>query len=74
MSTINILKDLGIKIVKQANKWIVYGNGTKFTEDPKNESFLINLNRFGSLLNGILIIVIRKSMKTIGKLSFSRFQ
>ena len=35
MNTINILKDLGIKIVKQANKWIVYGHGTNGFSQPK---------------------------------------
>jgi len=28
MRTLNILKELGIKIVKKKNQWIVYGNGT----------------------------------------------
>ena len=28
MRTLNILKELGIKIVKEKTKWIVYGNGT----------------------------------------------
>ena len=35
MNTINVLKDLGIKIVKQAKKWIVYGNGTNGFSQPK---------------------------------------
>ena len=28
MSTLNILKELGIKIIKDGNSWVVYGNGT----------------------------------------------
>ena len=35
ISTVNILKDLGIKITKKDNKWIVYGNGTNGFMQPK---------------------------------------
>ncbi len=35
ISTANILKDLGIKIIKQDKKWIVYGNGTNGFIQPK---------------------------------------
>ena len=35
ISTVNVLKDLGIKIVKEKNKWVVYGNGTNGFIQPK---------------------------------------
>ena len=35
ISTVNILKDLGIQIKKKNNKWIVYGNGTNSFIQPK---------------------------------------
>ena len=35
MSTVNILKDLGIRIIKKDKKWIVYGNGTNGFMQPK---------------------------------------
>ena len=35
MSTLNILKELGIKIIKDGNNWIVYGNGTGGFMEPK---------------------------------------
>ena len=35
MSTLNILKELGIKIVKDDDSWIVYGNGTGGFLEPK---------------------------------------
>ncbi len=35
LSTVNILKDLGIKILKKDQKWIVYGNGTNGFIQPK---------------------------------------
>ena len=35
MSTLNILKELGIKISKNKNKWIVYGNGTNGFIEPE---------------------------------------
>ena len=35
MSTLNILKELGIKIIKDGNNWIVYGNGTGGFIEPK---------------------------------------
>ncbi len=35
MNTMNILKDLGIKIVKKERKWVVYGNGTNGFMQPK---------------------------------------
>ena len=35
MSTLNILKELGIKIIKDGSHWIVYGNGTGGFIEPK---------------------------------------
>ena len=35
ISTVNILKDLGIRIIKKNKKWIVYGNGTNGFMQPK---------------------------------------
>tara|TARA_B100001250_G_scaffold371953_1_gene357083 strand:+ start:75 stop:1382 length:1308 start_codon:yes stop_codon:yes gene_type:complete len=35
ISTVNILRDLGIKIVKKDKKWIVYGNGTNGFIQPR---------------------------------------
>ena len=35
-NTINILKNLGIKVVKKDKKWIVNGNGTDGFMQPKN--------------------------------------
>ena len=35
MRTLNILKELGIKIIKDGNNWIVYGNGTGGFIEPK---------------------------------------
>ena len=35
LSTLNILKELGIKIVKDDDSWIVYGNGTGGFLEPK---------------------------------------
>ena len=35
ISTVNILRDLGIKIKKKDNSWIVYGNGTNGFIQPK---------------------------------------
>ncbi len=34
MRTLNILRDLGIKIVKDGNDWVVYGNGTNGFVEP----------------------------------------
>ena len=36
MNTLNILKELGIKIIKDDNSWIVYGNGTGGLLNLKN--------------------------------------
>ena len=36
LSTLNILKELGIKIFKDDDSWIVYGNGTGGFLEPKN--------------------------------------
>tara|TARA_B100000965_G_C19574626_1_gene750744 strand:- start:593 stop:1942 length:1350 start_codon:yes stop_codon:yes gene_type:complete len=35
LSTVNVLKDLGIQIKKKGEKWIVYGNGTNGFIQPK---------------------------------------
>ena len=35
-STLNILKDLGVKIIKKDKKWVVYGNGSNGFIQPKN--------------------------------------
>ena len=35
LSTLNILKELGIKIIKDGKSWIVYGNGTGGFIEPK---------------------------------------
>ena len=37
MRTLNILKELGIKIIKDGNSWIVYGNGTNGFIEPEKE-------------------------------------
>ena len=31
-STLNILKDLGVKIIKKDKKWVVYGNGSNIRD------------------------------------------
>ncbi|SVE06343.1 uncharacterized protein METZ01_LOCUS459197, partial [marine metagenome] len=45
VSTINILKNLGIKIRKKNKKWIVHGNGTNGFIQPKKA---LNANNSGT--------------------------
>ena len=45
MRTLNILKKLGVKIVKVNNTWIVYGNGTNGFIEPKE---LLNCGNSGT--------------------------
>ena len=35
MNTLNILRELGIKIIQDGNSWVVYGNGTGGFIEPK---------------------------------------
>lgn len=45
LSTIDVLKGLGIQIKKEGKKWIVYGNGTNGFIQPKNA---LNANNSGT--------------------------
>ena len=52
--TINALKNMGVKIEEKDKKLIVYGNGLKSLEKPKEEIYLGNSGTSARLLTGLL--------------------
>ena len=42
-NTINCLKNLGVKIIKRKNKYIVFGNGLGSFKKPKKKFFILEI-------------------------------